>query len=949
MDCSRIGPLGKYVPEKTRLMSRMPVTSRIQTSCLLLLVTLLAAGCDPLVAEDHYLRAREYAEDHQTAAAIIELKNALQKDPSHAQARFELGSIYLAVGELPGALKEFERALDLGISGEEIEAGILEAKLGLGRHAEVLGTIGERQPVPPRLLSIKGRAQLQAGQENEGRAVLEEALRQDPTLDRAYVALARLDLGHGHLTGAADRIEQGLRLATPTREIWLAKGDIEEARGDLTAARAAFEQAAQFEAADQTAEVGIVRVMLASNEFDEAREYLDDRLRRHPQDPGFNFYLGALELSQADPEAAQAAFREVQARLPEHLPTLFMMGATQYQLGNYAQAIDQLRRYVSRVEGNVKAYKLLAAAYLKREDPESAIDALAPVEDMLDDAEGHELMGTAYLQLGDFARAMPHLERAAQLGPDSARVGTRLAVGYLGGGDTDAAIRQLEAASNASQDAEPANIMLANVYLQTGRLEEAERVAARFLERAPNNAAAHDLVGVVALARGDRDGANRAFARALEIDPTYAPTVMRQAEMARAEGDVAKAEGLYKQLLEHDPDNLAARLELANLALASGAAEDALEHLERARAAHSSSLEARLRVGHLALRMGKLKTAELAANEALGLAPDAPRALVLSGRVALARGDVPRASERLDRLEVVLGRADPVDPEQLAEMGDLQRRLGRSERARQTLWQAIEAGADSVQTELRFIEAALLSRDAASARRGLDLVAARDMLPVGKMAMLEGDVLALEGQSSEAAAAYRLAIGEGELQAIVPLAGALERSKGIAAAIEFLDGHLDSHPEDALALARLGELQFKTGKTADAIGSFEALTRLEPQDARALNNLAWLYQQAGNERALDVAARAYELAPQNPDVADTYGWILIQNGGDGELATRMLEAAATHEGASATTQYHLAAAYAAEKRWEESETVLRTLLASGDFPERASAKSLLEDVTAASR
>ncbi len=62
---------------------------------LLLLVALSA--CEDPSAEEFIRRAEAYRQEGNVAASIIELKNALQKEPRNARARFLLGRSYLAV------------------------------------------------------------------------------------------------------------------------------------------------------------------------------------------------------------------------------------------------------------------------------------------------------------------------------------------------------------------------------------------------------------------------------------------------------------------------------------------------------------------------------------------------------------------------------------------------------------------------------------------------------------------------------------------------------------------------------------------------------------------------------------------------------------------------------------------------------------------------------------
>jgi tetratricopeptide (TPR) repeat protein len=81
------------------------------------------------------------------------------------------------------------------------------------------------------------------------------------------------------------------------------------------------------------------------------------------------------------------------------------------------------------------------------------------------------------------------------------------------------------------------------------------------------------------------------------------------------------------------------------------------------------------------------------------------------------------------------------------------------------------------------------------------------------------------------------------------------------------------------------------GRIDDAIAEYESLDELGRLNAVGLNNLAFRYSQRGDQRAVQLAERAHELAPADPRIADTLGWILAQNG-DYERAIPLLREAA---------------------------------------------------------
>lgn len=80
-----------------------------------------------------------------------------------------------------------------------------------------------------------------------------------------------------------------------------------------------------------------------------------------------------------------------------------------------------------------------------------------------------------------------------------------------------------------------------------------------------------------------------------------------------------------------------------------------------------------------------------------------------------------------------------------------------------------------------------------------------------------------------------------------------------------------------------------------------------PLDLDALNNLAWLYQSRGDQRAVALSQRARQLGPGNPSVLDTAGWIQLRLG-DPRLGLSLLQQAARLAPANPDIQYHLAAA-----------------------------------------
>ena len=89
-----------------------------------------------------------------------------------------------------------------------------------------------------------------------------------------------------------------------------------------------------------------------------------------------------------------------------------------------------------------------------------------------------------------------------------------------------------------------------------------------------------------------------------------------------------------------------------------------------------------------------------------------------------------------------------------------------------------------------------------------------------------------------------------------------------------------------------------------AAANFRIAVDIEPDNVALLNNLAWALSELNDPGALGYAERAYRLAPGVAEVANTYGWILVQRGDavqGVELLRRAVELAARQCAGAART------------------------------------------------
>src|SRR5262249_6235204 len=143
--------------------------------------------------------------------------------------------------------------------------------------------------------------------------------------------------------------------------------------------------------------------------------------------------------------------------------------------------------------------------------------------------------------------------------------------------------------------------------------------------------------------------------------------------------------------------------------------------------------------------------------------------------------------------------------------------------------------------------------------------------------MLEGDVLSAARRYAEAANAYDQSARLRPGATIALRAYTARRLAQFEDPAKPLREWLARDPDEDRVRLALAE-SYQATDPAQAIEEYERVLAHEPDDPRLLNNLAWLYRVTGNEKALETARKAYRLAPDLHDIADTYGWILLQKG-----------------------------------------------------------------------
>jgi putative PEP-CTERM system TPR-repeat lipoprotein len=910
------------------------------------------AACDPqdtTTADEYLSRAEQRREAGNIRGSLIELKNALQKDPRNATGRLLLGQAQIDLGDSVSAEIELQRAKELGAPRERVALLLAEAQLQLEKFEGLLRDLRVSDDLPAgtqaAVLALRARAHLGLGQIVLAEEAFRAALGHDERCVDALVGLARLAFARGDSAQGQELLARAAGFWPRDLLVLALQGDIAFAARDHAEAERIFQQILAIRKDDLAAlnaRLGIARSQIADGRIAESIALLNEILRTAPADPATN-YLRALAAYQLKDYETARTHSELALRITEgHRPSLFIAGASHYALGRYDLALVHLTAYLDQVPGNPDARRLMAATQMRLGQADSAVGTLRPVVEGLgvEDLQLLAMIGAASAQSGDFRSASRYLGRAVAQDPDNPSLRSRLGSAQVALGEVAAGLRELEKAASLDPEGK-ADVALILAHLRLRDYDKAIEAAKRLQAKRPAEPNGFTLAGTAELARGQTEAARAAFRKALELHPGDRNALRNLAVIAAGESDFDGARAYYQRILGRLPNDEEFLVLLAGLETAAGRAQESRAILERAVAANPGSIRARVALARNFLQSGEPAQALTAVQPALTNMREAT-ALEVLARAQLALGQADLAIGSLRNLVSI--RPESADAHQL--LATAYEDANMVERAITQTELALRFAKDS--PALKFQYARLLARAGKLGRANQMLSELRRSHANDPgLIELEGSVALASERVDEAVAAYqRLFEAQPTNANLLKLSRSLVMGGKGPEAYQRIQDWLVRYPGDALVRTALADSLLARGHAGQAAEEYAKVLQAAPDNAMVLNNMAWSLTTVGRAaEAVPLAQRAVALVPNSPAFLDTLGVALLAAGRPQE-AIIPLRAATEQAPHDPTLQFHLAQALARDDKEREARDLLRLILRGGrnQWPERAAAEALLKKV-----
>ena len=692
-----------------------------------------------------------------------------------------------------------------------------------------------------------------------------------------------------------------------------------------------------------------------------------------------NRHLKAAEKYVAEKKYKEATieYRNALRFDPQNLDAVKKLGLAYYENGQLGEAYPPLKRYYDQNKDDLEVKQKLGTIYLMgraldkaREEalgilakkpqnldallllgeaadsPEEIQDAINRLEKdratLGDPDRVARALGVLYARNKDVPRAEQEFNKAVSSKPDSPEAHLALARLHLGKQELEAAEKEFKAAADLAPAGSFARLQLADFYLLTRRVDDATKVLTQITTEAPDAFPAWLRRAEIAFAQNKLDDAQTALDAVLKPSPDNATALILQSRLDLAKRDTLKAVEAAQKAVKAQPANGATHHALAlaqaasgNNALALSAAKDAVARSPKLTEAVFLLAELQLQTGDTAGSLATLKGY-------LEKAPRDPRAWEALGKAQMRSRDVAGAYQSFMRtIELV-----PASPRGPYLVGLALRAAGKQAEAKQMFEKALAMAPAYSEPLEQLASMSFVEKDPKAAIARIE----RQVMLEPKSPALQyllGRVYQASGDNKAAEKAFLKAVelNPGAVPAYVSLGQIYGASKDYDRAIAELDKALATRPDQPAALMLKSIAQQMKGDGTSAKDGYEKLLKTNPRFAPAANNLAWMLAEEGPnkdlQRAYLLAQSARDAAPQDPQIADTLGWVLYKQGAYPRAETLFREAAEKLP-TNAEVQYHLGMAQARIGRNDEARVSLsKSLELAANHPGAAEAKATL--------
>ena len=834
----------------------------------LLVSTLFLSACgddqekNTKQAQRHLRTAATYLEQGQVRASLLEARNAIQLRPHDAEGYLTLSKIYSAMGAYQSTLKLLENR-----TGKlpELTPTLAQAYLDGNKPQSALESLNNYKlgdnPFYSQtdLLKLSALAYIQTKNSTRFSKTLEKLQKlEDTTSTDTLYLQAKHNLSQGNYTTGQEFLQKALLLEPKHFDSLILLGDVAYYLNQLENAEAAYSKALSTLKSTDIITANRVTVLNKLSETlvqqghtSEAYVYQKLLADADPETHAAQqkFKLALSEYSQGELENARDILIELHEQFPSEKSSATLLGLIQFQLGNSEQAAYIFDQVIDPETATAPLLRAAALSKLKQNQGSEAVELLKTASEK--QAKDPIILATYGLAALDMdatdSNAALALEKSLSLAPERQRLRLALAKHYRAIEQPQQAFAQLETAYLTK----PLDLPILQAYfkalLKQDGPQKTLQAIKTFKKQHPAEPKALLLEGWYHLTQKNFALAETAFLQLTKNVDNKNFALPALAKTYTAQEKWSKAEEYWKETIIHNPSNSQAYSLLFMSLQKQGTLSSGYEFLKKLEQQQPAEWKPSSALAQLYTKQGQFEQALKHAHIAQSRSPNKARYKTELANIHHKHALSLRAKKDFPNARKSILAATELYPESISYLSVL------------------------IQTEIdfnNFTEAEKLTQQ----------------LPNTEAAQpaklyLQGKILLQQHKTKQALEALYQAWSLSPNDTIAHVIfNAHNSAKEDKQARTFLSDWVTALPNSPKAnlLSALNAQQ--QGHTAEAITAYEKTLSLAPNQPAALNNLAMIYLEQGDKRALETAHQAYVNAPNSPAILDTYGWALLKDG-----------------------------------------------------------------------
>jgi len=846
----------------------------VKASLYLSIALAITACSEEVSVESHLINAKNYLSENKVNESIIELKNAIRGDNKNAEARFLLGQIYLNLGDGASAVKELERANKLNYAVNKVLPLLARAYILTDSDLDVLAlsesalTLANDEQT--HYLAYKTLASLRTEQIEQAKesADLAQSLGKESLY--SMLAMAYVQLADNNYDEVKVLISRILVIDAKQPDALMLQGQVSIVTKEYQQAVVSFKAYLNLQPRSGIVQLLLADALLKSGQYDEAEKYADGILARVASQPFAHYIKAMVAFNRKDFEktsehaemALSANFNQFNLKL--------VAGASAFYLKNWQQSHRHLTSVVNYLPKDHQARRMLAVTQLELGLIDEISATIGDFEgNQANDAQFISSLSFKLLELGATNEAKKLLARNDDIAVNSATDNARQGILKLMMNDPTG-IQDLQDAVRLDPKFIEAELALAYAALQNNDTSKAREIAIKWQEKYPEKAGGHNLMASIAIKEEKYDAAEEFLQQSLVLEPDNIFALTEQLRLARQQ----KNEPLSKQRVDYLIELAPKNNKVLRHYFGVYRNEMALDKLLAAHRVNKSDLKKAILVAEAMVTLEKFKQAESLLTEFADTPKLPKRYWQLSVFNYRKQNDAKKVKSTLESWL----KASPYHLEPVVLLADLHANSGNNERGLNIVKRGLDYHTDNLVLQLVKMQLLLNSKQISQAKMLYKTLAITNINDALKQGFL-GRILLLEEKYVQAVPKLtKLYDAYPSSQNAVYLAGAFLGTEENTKAVKVLKHYLAIDPNENRIKTMLAGIYLE-GDTDQSIALYDDIIAKQPKNIIAHNNLAWLYLEKNNlNKALVHAKEAFALAPHIPNIADTYGKVLLKSG-----------------------------------------------------------------------